>query len=128
MKIQILSPAQLFSHDEELFSLPSGKVLYEQGSQGLYMYVMKSGQADVIINGHTVDKAKVGSILGEESLLDSALRAATVIATKDCKLVAINRKRLDALIAKTPGFLHYLKKVAAGRADAMSSNSDRWEL
>jgi CRP-like cAMP-binding protein len=83
---------------------------------------MKSGSADVIMNGHTVDKALVGTILGEESLLDSALRAATVIATTECKLVPINRKRLDSLIAKTPGFLKYLNKVAAGRFNSIVSN------
>lgn len=123
MKIQILSPAQLFSQDEELLSLPSGNVLYKQGDQGLCMHVMKSGQADVIMNGHTVDKATVGTILGEEALLDSALRDATVVATTDCKLVAINRKRLDVLIAKTPGFLRYMKKVASGRINGMGNNS-----
>jgi CRP-like cAMP-binding protein len=122
MKIQMLPPAQLLTPDEELLSLPTGNVLFKQGDQGSYMYVMKSGQADVIMDGNIVGKAEAGAILGEESLLDSALRAATVIATTDCKLVAINRKRLDTLIAKTPGGLHSLKKLAADRINAMESN------
>jgi CRP/FNR family cyclic AMP-dependent transcriptional regulator len=123
MKIQMLPPAQIFTQDEELLSLPTGNVLFKQGDQGSYMYVMKSGQADVIMDGHIVGKAQAGAILGEESLLDSALRAATVIAITDCKLIAINRKRLDTLIAKSPGFLHYLKNLAAGRINAMDSHS-----
>jgi CRP-like cAMP-binding protein len=122
MKIQMLPPAKLVTPDEELLSLPTGNVLFKQGDQGSYMYVMKSGQADVIMDGNIVGKAEAGAILGEESLLDSALRAATVIATTDCKLVAINRKRLDTLIAKTPGSLHSLRKLAADRINAMESN------
>ncbi len=69
------------------------------------------------------ERPQAGAILGEESLLDSALRAATVIAITDCKLIAINRKRLDTLIAKSPGFLHYLKNLAAGRINAMDIHS-----
>ena len=116
MKIQIINPLQLLKDEETLISLPACNVLFKQGGQGAHMYVLKSGQADILKNDRVVEKAHVGSILGEMSMLEGAIRDVTVIATTDCKLVSINRKRYESLIAETPTFLRYLKKVVASRS------------
>jgi CRP-like cAMP-binding protein len=115
MKIQPVNPAELFSHDEDFLLLPAGNILFKQGDQGAHMYVLKSGRADIITDGKVIEKAMAGTILGEMSLLANAPRYATVIATIDCKLIAINRQRFESLVAKTPGFMPYLKKIVAGR-------------
>jgi CRP-like cAMP-binding protein len=123
MKIQPINPAHLFSYDEDLLSLPAGSILFKQGDQGAHMYVLKSGRADIVTNGRVTEKAMAGTILGEMTILANTPRSATVIATTDCKFVAIGRQRFESLVSGTPGFLPYLRKIVAGRLSFIDTAS-----
>lgn len=102
---------QFFCDEEEFLTLPASNVLFRQGDQGSYMYVVKYGNLDLRVDGKLVEIAEVGNPLGEESLVEHVPRMASVIATTDCKLIVIDKKRLDTLIKGTPVVLSYLKKL-----------------
>lgn len=79
------------------------------------MYLVKYGNVDIQVNGKLVDVGDAGSPLGEESLLEYAPRMGTVVATTDCKLIVIDRPRLETMNKTTPGLLHCMEKLLALR-------------
>lgn len=72
-------------------SIPNGTEIITQGDVGDYFYIIESGSVDFYKDGAKVNSAASGSSFGELALLHNAPRAATVIATSDCKLWALDR-------------------------------------
>jgi len=100
---------QLFPNEEEYLNLPAGNMLFRRGDQGSYMYVLKYGNVDIRADGKLLEIGRVGIPLGEESLVEHVPRMASVMAISDCKLIAIDQKRLDTLVKRTPALLNHLK-------------------
>jgi CRP-like cAMP-binding protein len=115
MNIQVLKLLSLFDSEEEYVFLPAGKELYRQGNTGRFMYVMKFGAADICVDGRVVGKASAGSVLGETTVAYGKPRSATVVATEDSKLIAIDHSRYTQLSAGVPGFVRYLSNIMRGR-------------
>lgn len=115
MNIQVMKLLSLFDSEEEYVFLPAGNVLYRQGDSGRYMYVMKFGAADIRVDGRLVEKAGAGTVLGEHTVALGKPRSATVVATEDSKLIAIDHNRYAQLSAGIPGFAYYLSNVMRGR-------------
>ena len=109
--------AQLFPNEEHLVRVKAGGVIYLRGSPGHCGYVIKYGEVDIMLNGKLVEAGAIGCFFGEECLLNTVPRRATVIAASDCGLVPIDRRRLDALVTHTPGLLNHIKRVIELRQD-----------
>ncbi len=107
--------AELFRYETDFQTLPAGQILFKQGDPGDLMYVLMSGTAEIIINNRVVETAETGAILGEMAMIDEGTRSAMVVATSDCKLLPINRKRFNFLIQETPNFAIYVMRVIAAR-------------
>ncbi|KAJ3271141.1 hypothetical protein HDV01_006999 [Terramyces sp. JEL0728] len=74
----------------------SGEVIITQGGIGDYFYVVESGALDVFVSRNDSPPIKVtdygpNGSFGELALMYNAPRAATVAATKDCVLWALDR-------------------------------------
>lgn len=115
MNIQIMKLLSLFDSEETYATLPAGHVLYRQGDSGRYMYVMKYGAADIIVDGRVVEKATAGTVLGEATVALGSPRSATVIATEDSKLIVIDRSRYLQMSRSIPGFSSHLSGVMRAR-------------
>ncbi|KAI8343478.1 cAMP dependent protein kinase regulatory subunit [Chlamydoabsidia padenii] len=63
----------------------------EQGGVGDYFYIVESGTLDCLINGNKVTEYTAGGSFGELALMYNAPRAATIIATSDSVLWALDR-------------------------------------
>lgn len=59
----------------------SGQTIINEGDHGHEFFIMKSGEAKVLINGKQVGVLGAGQYFGEMALLDDEVRKATVIAT-----------------------------------------------
>ncbi|CAO3613924.1 unnamed protein product [Cunninghamella blakesleeana] len=70
---------------------PQGTKVIEQGGVGDYFYIVESGTLDCLINGEKVTSYASGGSFGELALMYNAPRAATLIATSDCVLWALDR-------------------------------------
>jgi CRP-like cAMP-binding protein/predicted MFS family arabinose efflux permease len=78
--------------------VPSGEEPVTQGDHGDRFYVIDSGDAEVLINGHKVREIGPGDDFGERALLRDTPRTATVRALSDMHLLAIEREAfLEAL-------------------------------
>ena len=79
------------------------------------MFVLKSGEADVVVNGRIVETLEHGSIVGEVGLVSPGPRSATVVARTDCEFVAVDEKRFQFLVQQTPFFATQVMRVMAER-------------
>jgi cAMP-dependent protein kinase regulator len=69
----------------------SGTKVIEQGGVGDYFYIVESGTLDCLINGSKVTEYTAGGSFGELALMYNAPRAATIVATSDSVLWALDR-------------------------------------
>ena len=79
------------------------------------MFVLKSGEADVLVNSRIVETLEHGSIVGEVGLVSPGPRSATVVARTDCEFVAVDEKRFQFLVQQTPFFATQVMRVMAER-------------
>ena len=80
----------------------AGEEPITQGDHGDRFYVIESGDAEVLINGHRVREIGPGDDFGERALLRDTPRTATVRAQSDMQLLAIEREAfLEALTGET---------------------------
>nr|HEX4318118.1 DUF1003 domain-containing protein [Kofleriaceae bacterium] len=82
--------------------------VFSQGDEGDAMYVIESGAVDIVATASGgKQKAVVASLFkpqyfGELSLLDGAPRSATAVASRDCRLLALDRDDFIAFVRTRP--------------------------
>lgn len=79
-----------------------GAVITEQGRVGQEAYVVRRGEVEVVVNGHTVATAGPGSLLGEMALLDLRPRSATLVARTPVELISYGSEQFRAIVEEMP--------------------------
>ncbi|MCU1347975.1 MAG: hypothetical protein JWO56_1005 [Acidobacteria bacterium] len=87
--------------------LNAAERLFEAGSPGESLFVVKSGEMELFIKDTAGQKivltvAREGDIFGELALLDRGARTATAIALMDTELLELDREDLLLLFQRTP--------------------------
>src|SRR5262245_40284576 len=86
---------------------PKDAVIFEDGSIGDYMYVIRSGEVKVTKMSED-GREKIleilgeGEFFGEMALLDRQPRSASVKPTRACTLLALSRQDFSALLRRDP--------------------------
>ncbi|MBI5430539.1 MAG: cyclic nucleotide-binding domain-containing protein [Nitrosomonadales bacterium] len=106
---------ELFRHQVDLQSIPAGQVLFGEGDQGNFMYVLMSGTAEIIVHNRVLETAEAGAIVGEMAIIENRPRSATVVAKTDCRFLPIERERFNFLIQQKPEFALHIMQVLAAR-------------
>jgi small-conductance mechanosensitive channel/CRP-like cAMP-binding protein len=101
---------QLFGKAERIF---------RQGEEGGSLYVVVDGEADVFVEADgqqtRVNVIRSGDCLGEISLLTGEKLSATVIATRDCEVVLIQRDQMAEVLRESPELVERLSEILALR-------------
>ena len=98
-------------------TIETGATLIREGEPGDRYYVLASGRLDVDRGGrHLRAVDVVGDGVGEIALLRGVPRTATVIATTDTSLLAIDRAPFLAAVTGHPGAFAAAEREVAGRA------------
>lgn len=80
----------------------AGAILMEQGDVGREAFVVRSGQAAVLVAGQRIATVGPGSLLGEMALVDLRPRSATVQALTDLELLSFDADRFRAVLDELP--------------------------
>lgn len=130
--VQILKKISAFDGllDDEYFkvlgmctscAVPEGEILFKQGADGKSMYILLSGEMNVIVEGvGTVHTMKAGEVVGEISLVKNIKRTASVQANTNCVLLHLYSEIFHEVIKKQPriGYL-IMRNVARILADRL---------
>lgn len=89
----------------------------EQGGVGDFFYVVESGTLDCFIGDTKVTNYEAGGSFGELALMYNAPRAATIIATSDCVLWALDRVTFRTILMENTSrkrrmYEYFLSEVA----------------
>ena len=82
----------------KVVNVPSGQAVFSEGDVGDLFYVIESGTGDVTIRGEYVCTLSAGDSFGEIALLRDVPRAATITATSDLVMRAIERDQFLAAV------------------------------
>lgn len=86
----------------ETVTAEAGAVLMEQGDVGLEAFVIRAGQAAVLVNGNQIATLGINSLVGEMALLDRRPRSATVKALTDMELICFNAEQFRVVLDELP--------------------------
>ena len=108
----------LFQESDDFTNYNAGDIIFNAGSIALEMFVIKSGEVEIIYNEQVLETLKEGDIFGEMALIDDKPRSATAIAKVDCKIVPIDKERFSFLIQQSSfgsDFALHVMKIMAER-------------
>jgi CRP-like cAMP-binding protein len=100
--------------------LAPGMVLIAQGERTGRLYVLRSGELEVVRDGHLVLVTRTpGSIFGEMSLLLDIAHSATVRASAETEVFVIDNAL--AMLEANPGWLMQIARLLAQRVNATTA-------
>ena len=111
--------------------MKSGDVLIFQGDSDRTMYFLESGTLQVYVRGTATQSAKIallraGAIVGEPALFGDTARMAQVDAISPSVVWALNRPRLEEMLASQPELAYeILRASGAVMAERMRGTLER---
>jgi bacteriocin-type transport-associated protein len=102
---------------------PPGTLLIDEGVEEESVYIVLDGTARVLTSrqeGGNVELARLhrGALTGEMSFLDGSLPVASMVAAEDCRVLAVDRQRLQAAIDGSPLLTRQLYRLFAEKLSA----------
>ena len=102
----------------------NGETIIKQGESGNCMYVIQSGEVEVLQdnNGSQVRLAvrKSGDFFGEMALFSKEMRSATIKALGDARVLTVDRKNLLNSIQKDPSLAFRIIETLSKRIRDLS--------
>jgi CRP-like cAMP-binding protein len=112
-----------FTHETDVVTLKPGETLFEKGELGRFLYVVKSGELQIIDGNHVYETVSAGGIVGEMALVTSSPRSATVRAVTPSIVIPIDQRRFLFLVQETPFFALRIMRVMSSRLRAMNERA-----
>jgi CRP-like cAMP-binding protein len=110
----------LFRSETDVVTLKPGQELFKKGDVGHYMYVVQSGEVQVVDGNHVFETVSAGGILGEMALIGGHARSASAHATIESVVVPVDEKRFLFLVQQTPFFAIRVMRVMSNRLRMMN--------
>jgi CRP/FNR family cyclic AMP-dependent transcriptional regulator len=113
----------LLGKEADVVTLAPGEVLFEKGEPGRFIYVVKSGDLQIIDGNYVYETVSAGGILGEMALVDAGPRSATVRAIKQSVVIPVDERRFLFMVQQTPFFAIRVMRVMSARLRAMNERA-----
>jgi CRP-like cAMP-binding protein len=105
----------LMAIDDRPRTFQEGDVIFEEGSPGKEMYIVRTGTVLLRRGDRTLEEVGPGGVIGEMALIDSSPRSARAVAGVDCSVTIMNEYTLLELVKKVPGLSLEIMRIMAGR-------------
>lgn len=103
----------IFETPDALVRFRAGETIFSAGEPAELMYVIKSGEVDIVKNGRTIETIGPDGFFGELALVDSHARSAAAAAKTDCTLARVTEKQFLFMVGETPFFaLNVMREMA----------------
>ena len=96
-------------------SVPTGKVLVEEGRIGMEFFIIVDGTASVTRSGRKVATLGAGGHFGELALLDRRPRSASVVSETDMDLLVLSQRQFNGLLETVPTIARKMLAALANR-------------
>ncbi|MDR3388547.1 MAG: cyclic nucleotide-binding domain-containing protein [Rudaea sp.] len=101
---------------DPFIEVPAGTAVYRQGEPGTDMYIIESGQVDLVlqVGGEVLDALGPGDFFGEAELLEDQVRQVTAVAKAASRLLRIERAALAGVLGQNAEIaVRMMRKMAA---------------
>jgi CRP-like cAMP-binding protein len=98
--------------------VPTGTKLAQEGRLAYEFFAIRSGTADVSLDGRHTAALGPGDFFGEIGLLAGDRRVATVVATSEMSLIVLTGSQLRAIDSRMPGVAERVRSAMAQRIAA----------
>lgn len=96
----------------------SGERFIQQGDEGDCLYILATGQASVVVEGHgQIAVSKQGDMIGEMAIISNNPRSASCIALTDITALQITHADFWALMEENPAVTLSVLKVIVKRLE-----------
>jgi NADH dehydrogenase len=92
-----------------------GEVIFREGDFGDRLFVIVSGEVDIVKHGSLITTLKAGEVFGEMALVSDDLRSAQADARTDLCTIAISRAAFQQLVAHLPGVRGAIDEILKSR-------------
>ena len=113
----------LFEHEMEVVTLAPRETLFEKGEPGRLMYVVKTGDLQILDGNSVYENVSAGGIVGEMAVVDGSPRSATVRAINPSTVIPIDERRFLFMVQQTPFFALRVMRVMTARLRAMNERA-----
>ena len=100
---------------EKQVSYAAGETIFHEGDPGKCMYVVASGEVEIVKGGMVLARLAEGEIFGEMALIDAAPRSAAAVAKTDCGVVPIDEYEFFFLVQHKPYFVLDMMRLLVER-------------
>ncbi|MEO7014364.1 MAG: patatin-like phospholipase family protein [Dokdonella sp.] len=112
----------------QLFALPGGSSLFEEGDVSDALYVLKSGSVgafrdDANGNAQLVGVVAAGETVGEVGMMVDMPRNASIRALRDSELLRLSRHDFDKLVNHHPRAMLAMARLAVRRLSSRDENA-----
>jgi CRP/FNR family cyclic AMP-dependent transcriptional regulator len=91
------------------------EIIFRQGDRGDAMYIVRSCEVDIEIDGKLIETLTEGAIFGEMALIDGSARSATARAKTACEVSPIAEKNFLFLVDEMPFFALFVMRALVDR-------------
>jgi CRP/FNR family transcriptional regulator, cyclic AMP receptor protein len=113
----------LFSEDNTTITFEAGCELFKKGDPGHDLYIVKSGEIQIVDGNHALETVSAGGIVGEMALVDGGPRSATARAVTQSVVIPIDERRFLFLVQQTPFFALRVMRLMSSRLRAMNERT-----
>ncbi len=96
--------------------LSPNQVLFNEGDDGDFMFIVLSGELSVYKNKKEIDRPTPGGYFGEMALVNSKPRSATVKALVASELLVVNKEQFQSHFASSPAALMALMQTLSNHS------------
>ncbi|MFN2378209.1 MAG: cyclic nucleotide-binding domain-containing protein [Candidatus Binatia bacterium] len=114
---------KLFSDSKSMDHFQAGDVVFAEGGEGAFMYVVVEGTIDIFVGDKLIDISGPGDLLGEMSLIDSNHRSATAVARTESRLARVDESEFLSMVVDTPFFALHVMRVLVQRMRRTASRA-----
>jgi CRP/FNR family transcriptional regulator, cyclic AMP receptor protein len=113
----------LFDKETGLVEMAPGQVLFRKGEIGRHMYIVKSGEVQIVDSNHVLETVRPGGILGEMALVDGRPRSATAQSFGHSTVIPIDEHRFLLHVQHAPFFAIRVMRVMSARLRSMNERA-----
>lgn len=109
----------MFRNWKDVVEHDAQTIIFEEGDPADVMYVVISGEIELLLRGEPLDVEKAGGIFGEMAMINSATRNGTARALTDVRLARLDHDQFKGFIHKNSEFSMHVMAVLANRLRAV---------
>jgi CRP/FNR family cyclic AMP-dependent transcriptional regulator len=113
--------------EDRPLSVKAGERVFSAGDIGTEMFIVRTGQMNLMVGDTVVETVEEGGVFGEMALIDPAPRSASAVAREDSTLARVDAYTFHQLVQRVPALALEVMKVMARRLRRANDGARRAE-